>query len=618
MTGKYLVPTGIERVRVDLPRPVDILDRGRHKVTVKVNEQLELLVGAAGALGPVPSKHEVTADWDTFPELVDFAWKPYRPEFLVSGLTDITLHERSAEVKQQIDFIVPQPVRALAATPVMPGSLQFRVPAAIKELSVTGGKLILHDAAKESAWVRADAEPGTKAEIVIHYDFSLPKKVADTQKGGSRLVNVPLIWPEGVTRQDAKVRIWTETGTRPVLADAPAGTESWKDHGIEIVPDMDILPALVVHGSGINLPLSLRLVEPSQSRLAPMVCERGLIQVTIDEEGTHTYRARYLVRKFNVRDLDLEFPMPAATCLQNVWLDNVKITNWEPLEPVPNIAQIPINPKRYRQPVVLQIDYRLPPSFTESKRFWRTTLHPPQFRGDVFLGRVRWQIGLPYTWIALVPAGHMDYRWGMQGWLLGPEPSVTSADLETWLTGKDAADAASPVSLAFVRSSQDGVQLLHVSRQLWLLVCSGALLAIGLALYVLPLARPVVWVIVVALGLGLLAVGFLWPGWIPALVFGCQPGLVVLLILLGIQWMLHESYRRQLVFMPGFTRLKGNSSLIRTGVNVTGVSVSGVSGTGVGGRREASTIDSPPPLSGSSLAAPNAAPSKSNNSSKGT
>ena len=519
ITGKYLVPAGADRLRIDLPRPVNVIDHGG-KVRIKVPEQLELVVGAAGWEGPAPDKHEVQMSWDAFPQSVAIGWKPYRPEFPVAGLADIWLHDRSAEVKHQLRFTLPRGVvhPALAQS----AQLRLRVPAAIRDLTVvSGGQLILHEPAKEAAWVLPAGEPFAPADIVLRYDFSLPKK------GGlpmtRRMVQVPLVWPEGATRHDAKVRIWSDPGTKPLLADHSSLEETWNDNGIEIVPGTGVLPALVLQGTGLNLPLVLRLVEPANTRLAPLVCDRGLIQVVVDEEGTQTYRARYLVSKLNARHLDIEFPMAAANCLLNVWLDKQKINNWEPLETVPNVAQVPVQSRLYHQPVVLEIDYKLPAGVTESKRLWRTTLCAPQFRGEVFLGQVRWQVGLPYSWVALVP-GDTDYRWGVQGWLLGPEPSVTSADLESWLTKRESSDAPTPVSLAFTRAGQGSVRFWHLSRQVWLLLCSGLLLAIGLALYVLPLPRTVFWLLAVGLGIGVLAVGLLWPGSLPALVFGCEPG----------------------------------------------------------------------------------------------
>jgi hypothetical protein len=350
-----------------------------------------------------------------------------------------------------------------------------------------------------------------------------------------------------------------------------------------LVPGSEVLPALVLRGTGLDLPLSVRLAENSPPRLAAMVCERGLIQAAIDEEGNQSYRARYWVQKLNARQLDVEFPLPAGNCLLNVWLDQKKITNWVALEADPNTARIPIQPKLYSQPSVLEIEYKVPANVKPGKLSWRTTLYAPRFHGEAFLGSVRWQVGMPYSLVALVPTCSLDYHWGIQGWLLEPEPSLTNADLELW---RQTNDASLPVSLAFALAGQDHVQILHVSRQLWLLLCSAAMLGLGLVLFVVPLPRMVFWLMAAGLGSAVLAIALFWPGLVPALAFGCEPGFVVLLVLLAVQWMLHESYRRQLVFMPGFKRLKGDSSLIRTGSS--------------GNRREPSTIDAPAPSAGSS------------------
>jgi hypothetical protein len=61
------------------------------------------------------------------------------------------------------------------------------------------------------------------------------------------------------------------------------------------------------------------------------------------------------------------------------------------------------------------------------------------------------------------------------------------------------------------------------------------------------------------------------------LLYGALPGAAALALVLSVQWFLHQRYRRQVVFMPGFTRLKSNSSLLRSGP-----------------RAEPSTVDAPP------------------------
>jgi hypothetical protein len=245
-------------------------------------------------------------------------------------------------------------------------------------------------------------------------------------------------------------------------------------------------------------------------------------------------------------------------------------------------VQIPVQPKLYDQPIVLEIEYKLPARFIENQKFWRTTLMPPRFRGEVFLGQTRWQVEYPFSWVALVPGANMEFRWGIQGWLLAPEPSVTSTELESWLTEHPAIDSSTPVSITFSQTGQDNVKLLHLPRQMWLLACSGILLALGLILFVVPLSRTDFWLAAVFVGMVLSGIALIWPAWVPAVAFGCQPGTLVLVLVLGIQWLLKESYRRRLVFMPGFARVKNNSSLIRSG--------------NANNRREPSTIDAPGPV----------------------
>jgi hypothetical protein len=66
------------------------------------------------------------------------------------------------------------------------------------------------------------------------------------------------------------------------------------------------------------------------------------------------------------------------------------------------------------------------------------------------------------------------------------------------------------------------------------------------------------------------------------LLYACQPGAVVLAAALVVRWVLQRRYRRQVLFLPGFTRPSGSGSALVRG--------------GTGGsrpRREPSTIDAP-------------------------
>jgi hypothetical protein len=54
----------------------------------------------------------------------------------------------------------------------------------------------------------------------------------------------------------------------------------------------------------------------------------------------------------------------------------------------------------------------------------------------------------------------------------------------------------------------------------------------------------------------------------------------VLLIVIVVQWLLQRRYRRQLIFMPGFSRVAPGSSIVRGGSSHR--------------RRDPSTVDAPP------------------------
>src|SRR5262249_60760641 len=103
--------------------------------------------------------------------------------------------------------------------------------------------------------------------------------------------------------------------------------------------------------------------------------------------------------------------------------------------------------------------------------------------------------------------------------------------------------------------------------------------------------RCVCWSLCALAGVGVSPLGLLAPAVLPALLYGCEPGAVVLLAVVGVQWLLHQRYRRQVVFMPGFSRVKSGSSLVRGGSS---------SNRKRELPREPSTIDEPPQRGSSS------------------
>ena len=142
--------------------------------------------------------------------------------------------------------------------------------------------------------------------------------------------------------------------------------------------------------------------------------------------------------------------------------------------------------------------------------------------------------------------------------------------------------------------SQDSVvplTLTHAPQQAWLLVCSLGLLVFGLGLYWAARPRPGdgghmapwLWPILALVTLGVVVAALFWPTTLWAVVYGCEPGALVLVCVIAIQWLMHQRYRRQIVFLPSFSRGRAGSSLLRK-------SASSRPRNG-----EPSTVDAPPP-----------------------
>src|SRR5262249_49728988 len=394
--------------------------------------------------------------------------------------------------------------------------------------------------------------------IELEYDFALPKPVAGGAEVRRRGFEVPQIWPEQATRIDAKGRVWCEPGSIPVLADANLANAIWKDRGVETGPGRPSLPALVLYGSGARLPLFLDLQETPAPRPVELFIDRALIRAAIDEEGQH-YAARFVVCKFNAKQLSIELPAPVQGTLQNIYLDGRRL----PYQAEGNVLKVKVDPEAAGQPALLDLEYHVPRALLARDTFWQTHFHPPTFKGLVSIKRVGWQIGLPAGQTPLVAGSDtvLDFRWGLRNGVLTPEP-VVSGGWESW---PGAADLPPADSASFWRNTLGPARVFHLPWQGWFLICSGTLLRIGLVLCFSALPRLVLWLVLGALVLGALASRFFWPSLFPLVLYGVQPGALLLLLMLGAQWLVQERYRRQLVFMPGFKRAKPGSSLVRTG-----------------------------------------------------
>lgn len=564
-------------VTLPLPRPLGTIDRGGGAVKVAVPDDRELLIAReAGMQTLPPGKKNYTLPTERAPSRVELAWREGRAELPVEMLVDLTLTDRTVYVQQQFRFQFPLETmrQVVLRSPEFP---EGRSPIAERATLVAQGP---------GAWSAMLKEPG----LTLDYSF-IP--AGDKHTGGFA---VPLLWPEGITSCKTKVRVWSDPGLQPILE----GT-LWEELPLEMVPERESLPAVVLRAAGINVPL--RLKQRDTAPLPAVAIDRALVQATVSEGGHQTYYVRYLIGKLSARAIEVELPAAPASINLELLLDGKRLANVETIDEegneIPNgrIVRLHVEPELYKKPVVLELRYQMTPGRPDGSGRLQTTLSPPRLRGNVFPGRVRWQVGMPPSWVPISLGGQttVEQRWGFRGWLPAPRSSAAPADLERWFTASS--DPRAPVDYVVdsaVRNFELGTRgsdvvcwqanlaplvVVHAAEPLWLLLCSLTFLASGLILYFTSSAPRLFGLLLVLLGASVVVAGIFWPSTLPFVVYGCEPGVLILLLVASSLWWRQSRYRRQVVFMPGFTRVAAGSSVMRT------------SGSSLRPRGEPSTVD---------------------------
>jgi hypothetical protein len=582
LDGAWPLAQGQQALTVPLLRPalmvdkVQVIEKGG-RVSVSVPEGLELLTAReTGNETLPPGRREQSWRADRAPAKVELAWQKHRPELAVDGTVDITLTDRQGVVRQRLRFQPAQdPTR----------ELELKAPDFPAGRTPNSGNARLTRRVGSSWGVRL-GEP----TLTLDYAFDLPET---NPNGAARRVAVPLFWPAAATRGAMRVRVWSEGQSVPVLAGGP-----WDEQQTEVVPERDSLPALVLRSSGApgatgpEFPLALRLSDPPGPSLATLTIEKALIQAQVLDAGQQSYRARFLLNKVAARTLDVELPAPPGSLGLEAWLDGQALrmktvdSNGNESESG-HIARLRMVSDPQRRWRVLELRYHIPAGGGSLE----TTFHPPRLQGNLWLGRVMWQVSLPADRVPVLVRGQagVEQRWALRGGLPAPRASWSAAELEHWFSNhEDVRTTFEPPpefclrrpDLVCAQATLGPLPVVHFSQQAWLLTCSLLVLAVGLALYFAPVPRRIFWGVLAGLGLSLVIVGIGWTDLVPVLVYGCLPGVVVLLLLIGVQWLVQRRYRRQLVFMPAFSRVTPGSSVMRTGSSQR--------------RREPSTVDAPP------------------------
>jgi hypothetical protein len=544
---------------------------------------------------------------------IELAWRPYRPELRVSSVVDLTLRASSGEISQEIRMQLP-------ATP--PAFVNLHVPAAIGDdlqikddqgQEVHSFKTEIRDPksktkSPDSAFaLRIPVPPragGTEWRLTLQYRFSSvgfreAKDPARTEtdrdaKSPNRKPMpfvVPLVAPEQTTGSDIKVRIWSEPGFLPRIA----GT-SWEERNIEEVKGRD-LPVLVLHATRLDAPLRLLVGEGAAG--FGVLIERSFMRVQLLQGGSLSWRAGFHIRQLADRHIDILLPGPVATLNALFFLDGSRVTpeivnaNGEQTEGG-DIARLHLSPDLVRQTALLEVSLRSPPGRTGGSPL-QSVLQPPRILKATAVPTY-WQVSVPANRVLLAPESGtaVERTWSRHGWLFAASLSpMISANPVPPSAGDGSASEGEPLALVCWRDHDEPIVLTHAPQQGWLLVCSLGLLLVGLGLFWSARRQaneggrvaPWLWPLLAVLTLAIALASLFWPTTMCAIAYGCEPGALVLLIVLCLQWLMHQRYRRQIVFLPSFSRSPAGSSLIRK--TSSNRPPSG----------EPSTVDAPPPVS---------------------
>ncbi|HEY7329436.1 MAG TPA: hypothetical protein VH592_17490 [Gemmataceae bacterium] len=539
---------------------------------------------------------------------IEASWRPYRPELRVGSVVDLTINGNRGDVRHELRLQLPQ-------TP--PPFVTLRV------LSAAGDSLqIQDDQGQQIRWTKTDystterrlppgevkqavdagrlpastfripvpaKEGGKQWRLELRYSSDLTDKGRAPHTGEPFLL--PLVALGEATASETKVRIWTEPGFLP-----RAASPRWEQQNIEEVKDR-ALPVLVLHCARPDAPL--RLVLADQAAGFSALVERALMRVKLEEGGVQSWRAGFWLRQLADRDLDLLMPAAVQILKAQFFFNHHKVTpiivdDNGAISGGGNIARLHLprmdsDPESERdrgggrQSAMLEVVFQFPPSGSGASPL-HATLRPPQILRTAAVPTC-WQVSVPPGRILLAPesATGLERTWSRRGWLLSASLSVPP----------DLRNDDEPVALVRWQDQGEQMVLTHVSQFAWLLACSLGFLVIGWGLCWSVLSQGNergrfgrFWPMLIFVALAIAISALFWPATVCAIIYGCQPGAVVFLAVLGLLWLRHQRYRRQIVFLPSFTRGRSGSSLLRRTTSHRPPS------------GEPSTVDAPPPSVG--------------------
>lgn len=531
--GLFPLAPGASSANLTVPRAVATLDRGG-TVAAAVPAGMELRAALrdwerdrvgeweraldAGARGPASA----AGTFDRAPARLDVSWRSPRGDVATTATVHVFLGERQATVRHS--WALPDAARKYA----------LRGPAALagRLRAVAGGTAT---AAAPGEW----SVQATAGVFAVTYSFPLPA-------GASPSVGVPLAWLEPCPRCETELRVWTGPTFIPVRADGP-----WTELPPQPVAEQPELPALSLHASGSQLPLSLRL-RAFDAGAVPTV-DRQWAQVALDG-GAQTYRVRARVRPARGRQLVVELPGGIDGARASVLVDGKRVSGgggatgrrW----------QVPADAENGQAPRLVEMLYvRRSDGFAGA-----TSIELPEYVGAE-APTTRVQVALPPSSVALA-GGPYSFPESLRWAGLWPDlgPAQTTADVAAWFAVKGRPVETDPLvaeslnaGLLAVSPAGGAIRVVVVPRPLLMLTAS----AVALLAFAAVAAGGPAWgraLRAVAVAAGVAALGIAAPQAAGRLLLAAVPGLVAIPIIAAVRAFVHHRYRQRLLMLPGFSR----------------------------------------------------------------
>ena len=463
-------------------------------------------------------------------------WNAAIPDLNAEILVNATLTDRQLEITEHIK---------LTSVDGLPKTVRFRprhegiaiTGLAARLTPSTSGQFQSHGG---SEWVFTPRE-AKEATLDFTYAIPLERRPADRA-----MWNIPVgvLWPVGVSRADATIRLMSRTTASLTLTNLSSG---WRQLSTDPVPERDVIPALSLFGTGGELPLVIEARELLASTTTAVWVDSSLIRAHVGEDGVTRYIARFWLDKWLVPAVEVRLPGPLTGASPEFYQDGVRIANVASvLDSTERAFRVPLEPKTGKS--VLEIRYQLPPA---PEAIGEQVCSPPTLPNATFAKPIHWRVTVSSGVIPLLTGGAVpEFHWQLRlfGFAPAPNRSVDSSD------ESNAEDPLySDESLTARQPALAPVMLHRFSRVGFMVLCS--VVAFFTTLIVSRMPVTAMAAAITALGL-LIALGAILAPHPTAQAAGaCQPGLaaafLVLALLLAIKWY----YRHRVTYLPSFARV---------------------------------------------------------------